>query len=52
MKYQIFDRKYNKPVGKPYSSKERCRTRRDKLDNAYGAYHYYIKEVETGRNVL
>lgn len=45
MKYQIVDRHTGKYVGKPYSNKTRARNRRDKLDNEYGGYRYYLVEV-------
>lgn len=38
-------------VGKPYQQKNinRCRTQRDKLDNAYGSYRYHVWDDELGR---
>lgn len=46
--YEIVDKKTGLVVGKPYSSRQRARTRADKLDNEYGAYRYYVRSVATG----
>jgi hypothetical protein len=46
IKYIVVDRKTGEQVGKPYSNKNRARSRVDKLDNDYGAYRYAVKEIE------
>lgn len=43
--YQIMDRHTSQPVGKPYGSRTRANRRVDVLDNAYGAYRYYVLTV-------
>jgi hypothetical protein len=45
MKYQIYNYKQKKNVGKPYTCKKRARTRCEKLDLAYGAYSYRVIAV-------
>lgn len=46
VKYAIIDRHTGEQVGKPYTSKNRARTRVDKLDNEYGCYRYSVKQIE------
>lgn len=45
MQYEVYDRQTGVAVGKPYSDAKRARTRRDKLDNEYGAYRYGVRPV-------
>ena len=48
VKYQIIKKTRLHPavrVGIPYASKKRARNRVDTLDNQYGAYVHYIKDV-------
>ncbi len=42
MRYLVIDRQTNEIVG-TFTSEKRARTRRDKLDNAYGGYRFYVK---------
>ena len=44
MKYQVVDKQTGAVKGM-YVSRIRARNRADKLDNEYGAYRYYVKEV-------
>lgn len=46
IKYAVVDRHTGEQVGKPYTSKNRARSRVDALDNAYGAYRYTVKQIE------
>lgn len=46
-KWRIWDTKEKVWASKPYSNKNRARTRMDKLDNEYGAYRYQVKEIES-----
>lgn len=43
--YVIIDRQTGLQVGQPYKSRSRASRRVDKLDNAYGAYRYYVKPI-------
>lgn len=43
--YEIVDRHTGLVVSKPYTSRSRARHRADRLDNEYGAYRYYVREV-------
>lgn len=42
MKFKVIDRQTNQTVG-TYTSEKRAKTKRDKMDNAYGGYRYYVK---------
>lgn len=44
IRWQVWDNKDKRPVGKPYNDKKRARRRVDKLDNDYGAYRYTVIE--------
>ena len=44
--YAIIDRQTGLQVGKPYKDRIRASRRADKLDNAYGAYRYYVLRLE------
>lgn len=44
MTYQIIDKQTGRIVG-TYNNRIRARTRRDRLDNEYGAYRYIVKAV-------
>lgn len=44
--YAVIDRQTGEQVGKPYTSKNRARSRMDKLDNEYGGYRYSVKQIE------
>lgn len=46
IKYIVIDRKNGEQVGKPYLSKNRARSRVDKLDSEYGSYRYSVKQIE------
>lgn len=46
IKYAVVDRHTGDSVGKPYTSKNRARSRVDALDNKYGGYRYTIKPIE------
>lgn len=46
IKYAIIDRHTGEQVGKPYTSKNRARSRVDALDNEYGGYRYTVKQIE------
>ena len=43
--YQIIDHQTGATIGKPYKNRTTARNKADKLDNAYGAYRYYVKEL-------
>lgn len=45
MKYIVCERGTDKQIGGIYTDKRRARRRVDALDNAYGCYHYYVKEI-------
>jgi hypothetical protein len=42
--YEVRERGTDKLMG-TYKSRTRARNRVDALDNAYGCYHYYVREV-------
>lgn len=42
--YQVIDKGTGAVMG-TYKTRQRAQAKRDKLDNAYGAYHYYVKAV-------
>lgn len=44
MKYQVIERGTDKVIG-TYASRKRAQSKRDAMDNAWGGYHYYIKEI-------
>ena len=44
MVYAIYERITNKIIG-TYKNRTRANNKRDKLDNAYGSYHYGVKVV-------
>lgn len=44
MKYQVIDKQTGTVKG-TYASRIRARHRADALDNEYGAYRYYVREV-------
>jgi len=46
MKYIVIDRQTGLQVGGALSTSNRAYAKRDRLDNAYGAYRYYVKGVE------
>jgi hypothetical protein len=48
--YMVIDGRTDSVIGK-YRSVKRARNKRDKLDNEYGGYRYFVKEVETQMNV-
>jgi hypothetical protein len=48
--YVVIDRKTGDKIGS-YQSVKRARNKRDKLDNEYGGYRYFVREVETQRTV-
>jgi len=43
--YKVIDRKTNRTVG-TYKDYKRAKNKADKLDNQYGGYRYYVKEVD------
>ena len=43
--YKVIDRQTGKQVGKDYTTSSRARLRVDNLDNAYGAYRYYVQVI-------
>lgn len=43
--YQVIDRITGKIVG-TYNNRRSAQNKRDKLDNQYGGYRYYVKAVE------
>lgn len=45
MKFAVIDRQTGSTVG-TYSTAKKARTKRDKLDNAYGGYRYYVQIAE------
>lgn len=45
-KYAVIDRHTGEQVGKSYTSKNRARSRVDKLDRVYGGYRYMVKTIE------
>lgn len=49
--YAIIDRQTGRQVGKPYKNKNRARTRRDKLDLAYGGYKHFVRDLDTMRSL-
>jgi hypothetical protein len=50
--YMVIDRKTGDKIGKgSYQSIKRARNKRDKLDNEYGGYRYFVREIETQMNV-
>ena len=44
-KYAVIDRQTGLQVGKDYTSKNRARSRADKLDLQYGAYRYSVRTI-------
>lgn len=40
--YQVIDRHTGLPVGKPCKTRVAASRKVDRLDNAYGAYRYYV----------
>ncbi|MET3371986.1 hypothetical protein ABIC89_001027 [Variovorax boronicumulans] len=44
MSYQVIDIQTKQPVGKPMS-KQAARAKRNRLDLAYGAVRYVVREV-------
>lgn len=42
--YQIIDKQTGLTMG-TYKNRKTARNKADKLDNQYGAYRYYVKEV-------
>lgn len=45
MKYQVYDRHTGYPVGRPLNTRAAANRKVDRLDNAYGAYRYYVQIV-------
>ena len=45
--YQVYDRHTGLSVGKPLATRVAASRKVDRLDNAYGAYRYGVKAVET-----
>lgn len=43
--YVVIDRQTGQQVGKQYNSRVRASRRVDALDNAYGAYRYYVRSI-------
>lgn len=44
--YIVKEKGTGKAVSKPYKSRSRANARMDKLDNAYGCYHYFVEVYE------
>ena len=44
--YEIYNRRTQQVIGKPYSCVKRARRRVDTLDNAYGAYAHTVRMIE------
>lgn len=44
--YEVIDRQTGLRVGAPYTSAQRARSRRDKLDLMYGAVRYMVRMVQ------
>lgn len=42
MKFKVIDRQTGETIG-TYSTEKRARSKKDKMDNAYGGYRYYVK---------
>jgi len=42
MKYLVMDRQTGETIG-TYTSEKRAKTKKDKMDNAYGGYRYFVK---------
>ncbi len=49
IKFEVIDRQIGKKVGGLLKSRKAARTKADRLDNNYGAYRYYSKEIETDK---
>jgi hypothetical protein len=47
MKFQVWNTRTNTLIG-TYSTKNRARNKREKMDLIYGCYAHSIKEVENG----
>ena len=45
MKYIVIDRQTGLQVGRSYTVSSKAYASRDKLDNAYGGYRYFVKIV-------
>lgn len=45
MKFVIIDRQTKLQVGGEYATYKRAKGKADRLDNAYGGYRYYVKEM-------
>lgn len=43
-KYQVRENGTDRIMG-TYSTRKRARSAIDRFDNAYGAYHYHVKEI-------
>ena len=46
MKYIVIDRQTGLQVGRSFVISSKAYAKRDRLDNAYGAYRYYVKGIE------
>ena len=44
--WEIIDRMTGLRVGKSYKNKLRAANRADKLDNEYGGYRYFVRQVK------
>lgn len=44
-KFEIIDKQTGSRVGQPYGTRARANRRVDQLDNAYGAYRYYVQPI-------
>lgn len=42
--YQVIDKQTSQILG-TFKNRKTARNKADKLDNVYGAYRYYVKEV-------
>ena len=50
-KYEIYNYRTKQVIGNPYGCRKRARNRAEKLDLAYGAYSYLVREIETQKQV-
>lgn len=50
MQYIVVDTQTRAVVGKPYSDRNRARTRADKLDMTYGAHRYVAMPIDLYRD--
>lgn len=45
MKFAVIDRQTGLTIG-TYGTSKRARNKRDQLDNIYGGYRYFVREIE------